>query len=162
MAFLDKQKIVDAIVEELKSELAGIMKSAEAAHGGAKHEDAVAKSKYDTHGLELSYLAGAQFERASVLRSQIGLYLELVLKKFAKNHPIQMSALVELASDDENLLFFLGIKGVSVRVQVDGKEIQVITPQSPLGSELLGLHEGDTVDVKRSGTLQCYSIIAVQ
>ena len=155
-----KQAIVAVIVEQLKNELAAIMKSAEAAYSGAKHEDAIAKSKYDTHGLELSYLAGAQFERANLLRSLIVQYQELQLKYFREGDPIGVSALAELENDEGILWFFIGISGASVKVEVDGVTIQIITPQSPLGRELLGRHPGDEITIHVGGRQQSWGILA--
>ena len=161
MEALNKQKIVTAIVAQLAEGLAAIIKSATAAHGGAVHEDAVAKSKYDTHGLELSYLAGAQFERANVLRALMTQYQEWQLKDFSAEDPIDLSAFIVLKGRDESQFFFLGISGVSLNVLVDGIAIRVITPQSPLGEHLLGLYEGDELELNL-GQKKNVTIVAVR
>ena len=62
-----KTAVVKAILKVVDQEIEILERSAQEAHEGATHEDAVAKSKYDTHGLELSYLAGSQYERARKL-----------------------------------------------------------------------------------------------
>jgi len=41
---------------------------------------------------------------------------------------------------------------------VDGAAVQVITPQSPLGRELLGKSVGDAVEVRVAGKVRSYEV----
>ena len=55
------------LIKQINDELEVIKKSAEIAHDDATHEESRAENKYDTRGLESSYLAGAQMERVRIL-----------------------------------------------------------------------------------------------
>ena len=55
-----KQKLIEAILLELESELSVLADAAKAAHLAATHEESVAEDPHDTRGVEASYLAGAQ------------------------------------------------------------------------------------------------------
>jgi transcription elongation GreA/GreB family factor len=44
---------------------------------------------------------------------------------------------------------------------MDGVDVQVITPQSALGRELLGKMVGDVVEVKLQGKARSYEIVGV-
>ena len=61
----DKQAIIDRLVEKLQSEAEALVRAAQAAHEAATHEESRAEDHHDTRGLEASYLAGAQAQRAA-------------------------------------------------------------------------------------------------
>jgi transcription elongation GreA/GreB family factor len=159
---IDKAKILAAVVAHFKTEVADILKSAEAAHGGATHEDAVAKSKYDTHALELSYLAGAQYERAAAVNSLVAQYQALTLKPFAETDAIDVTAVVVVENEKgERTHYFIGLPGSGAKVAVEDAVLLLITPQSPLGIELIGLFTGDEVYITRNGKQQLHKITVV-
>jgi hypothetical protein len=101
-----KQKIVFKIIEKLESELAVMSKAALEAREAATHEESVAEDKYDTRGLEASYLAGAQARRVAELQWIIHSYQNLELLDFNSSPTVGMTALVEVVSGNEKKLFF--------------------------------------------------------
>jgi transcription elongation GreA/GreB family factor len=48
-------------------------------------------------------------------------------------------------------VYFFGPRAGGLEVSVDGTGVLVITPQSPLGRELLGKHVGDSVRLPGRG-----------
>lgn len=66
-------------------------------------------------------------------------------KPFEKAAAIDLGALVELKGRRERLLFLIGPSAGGTEVTVDGVEITVLTPQSPLGQQLMGRRTGDRV-----------------
>lgn len=142
---VDKPKLLEQLLVRLHQQLQDIEKSAAAAHGGAIHEDAVAKSKYDTHGLELSYLAGSQRERAQRLQAEIKQLEQLNPKRFEDDDAIDVGALVCVKQGQKQRLYFLLPYGSGLTLSCQGHEIHVISPESPLGGELLDGYVGDEV-----------------
>src|SRR4030095_10484665 len=64
-AGVDKIALVRQIIAQLDAELEGYARSARTAHAEATHEQSKAENKYDTRGLEASYLAHGQSRLAA-------------------------------------------------------------------------------------------------
>jgi transcription elongation GreA/GreB family factor len=56
---------------------------------------------------------------------------------------IAVGALVELEHGGEKFIYFIGPRAGGTEILHDKKEILVITPQSPLGEQLMGKKSGD-------------------
>ncbi len=70
--------------------------------------------------------------------------------------------LAELENGGENLFYFIGPRAGGTEVLHDKKEILVITPQSPLGEQLLGKKLGERPQLTLGGTKQAAQIISVE
>src|SRR5689334_15606079 len=64
-ASLNKLRLIEEIITALEAELANYARSARAAHAEATDEQSKAENKYDTRGLEASYLARGQSRQAA-------------------------------------------------------------------------------------------------
>lgn len=157
-----KQKFIDQIIANLESELAGLQKSVQAAHEAATHEESKAEDQYDTRGLEASYLAGAQASRAAELKQLLAMYKFFPVREFKAGEAIDSGALVELELNGKKFHYFLVSQGGGVSATIDGKRIQVVTPQAPLGEALLGRKLGDTVEVEAQNAVREYEVTAVE
>ena len=93
---MDKRTLLLQLIDKINTELEVIRKSAEIAHDDATHEESRAENKYDTRGLESSYLAGAQMERVRILTSSLKQIEGIQLKKFSDNTEIAATAVIEL------------------------------------------------------------------
>ena len=145
----DKRKLHSLLLETLKTELNATLSAAETAKEGATHEEAVAKSKYDTHGLELSYLAGSQFERARLVESKIALLTNSLFKDFDEDDEIEVGALVFLQGKaPKPQAYLISNLGAGLDLILQNERILVISPESPLGEALIGLYLGDMIDSK--------------
>jgi transcription elongation GreA/GreB family factor len=161
MAQLKKAELLARIVEALHNNLAILEKAARASHAEATHESSKAENKYDTRGLEAAYLAGGQARQAREIQESIKVYGTLQLKEFGPAEPIDLSAVVELETERTIGTYFIGPRSGGLEVQYEGAEITVITPQSPLGQQLMGKNAGQrwTANLNRSRT--SYRIVSV-
>ncbi|HJV34832.1 GreA/GreB family elongation factor [Geomonas sp.] len=137
-------------MNRLSADLAVFSAAAKTAHEAATHEENIPDNKYDTLSLEASYIAQGQANRAQDLRRALQAYQSLELQEFDDDSPIRLTALVRLeAEDGEEKILFIGPQEGGLKLTVHGEEVMVITPASPLGSELIGKSTGDQVTIGR-------------
>lgn len=158
---MNKQAIVEKIKTKLSEELGYLTKAAIAAHEAATGEESKAEDQYDTRGLEASYLAGAQSQRAAEVQKTLALYQSLEIAQFSPTDRIAATALMELESERKRAMYFLAPYGTGMTIEVDGITIQVITAQSPLGEELLGRRAGDLVEIELRNGIREYKVRSV-
>jgi transcription elongation GreA/GreB family factor len=158
---LKKRDLVEKILENLNRELQTLLQSAAAAHEAATHEESKAEDAHDTRGLEASYLAGAQLARVEVLKKTIASYQFADIREFKPTDPIELGALVELELDGKRLNYFLVGQGGGMSLSLQGKTVQVITPQSPLGEALLGRRVGDSIEVEGQKVSREYEVLGL-
>jgi hypothetical protein len=161
MAVHDKARLIQQVIASLNDSLALLQKAARASHAEATHESSKAESKYDTRGLEAAYLAGGQARQAKEILDSINLYRALPVRDFSSEEPIDLTALVELDVDGRPALYFVGPRNGGLEIEYKGKEITVITPQSPLGQQLMGKNAGQRWTAKLGGSLAKYHIVSV-
>jgi len=159
---MNKSQLIKSIVDALAENLSVLEKAARASHFEATHESSKAESKYDTRGLEAAYLAGGQARVAKEIIDAIKIYEGLVVRDFKPSEPIDLGALVELKTDGIGSVYFIGPKSGGLEVQVGKKEVVVITPQSPLGENLMGKKRGDRWSAKIGGLTVKYEISSVK
>ncbi len=139
---MDKKLVLKAVVAALEDELRRQLAAQQTAAEGATHVEARAESKWDTCGLEQSYLARGHAKQFETLARQVEELRALVPSDFS-GRPVASGALVETEFGGEHLLFFLLNCGGGTEVEVAGREITVITPESPVGAALTGKKQGD-------------------
>jgi transcription elongation GreA/GreB family factor len=159
---LNKRAIIKKIIAKLTGELEIYFRAAQFSRAEATHESSKAESKYDTRGLEASYLARGQSKQAAELEIAIAEFEKLPVKKFADGEAIGIGALVELENGGEKLFYFIGPRAGGTEVMHDRQEILVITPQSPLGEQLLGKKSGDRLELNLGGARNPVKIISVE
>ena len=156
-----KQRIISKIIEKFEDEAAIMAKAAQEAREAATHEESVAEDKYDTRGLEASYLAGAQARRVAELEWIIHSYQNLEIVDYGPSASIGITALVELAAESRKRYFFLAPKGGGILIEVDSINVQIVAPDSKLGSELMGKSVGDEVEIQVMGRLKEYEVLKI-
>jgi transcription elongation GreA/GreB family factor len=159
---MNKRAIIKKIIARLTDELEIYFRAAKFSRAEATHESSKAESKYDTRGLEASYLARGQSKQAAELEAAIAEFEKLPVKKFGADEPIGVGALVELENGGENLFYFIGPRAGGTEILHEKKEILVITPQSPLGEQLLGKKQGERPQLTLGGVRQHSCIVAVE
>ena len=159
---MNKHAIIQKITAQLVAELEVYFRAAQFSRAEATHESNKAENKYDTRGLEASYLARGQSKRAAELEAAIAEFEKLGAKKFAAGEAIAVGALVELEHAGETSIYFVGPRAGGTEVLHDRKEILVITPQSPLGEQLLGKKAGDQPQLNFGGAKQAAKILKVE
>jgi transcription elongation GreA/GreB family factor len=160
---MDKTQLLLHIKTQLKSDLEMAIAAAHATLDAATNEESKPENKYDTRGLEASYLAGAQAKRVAEIEEVLYLFNQTHIRNFKEDETIAVMALVEVALNDKVSYFLLMPKGGGQIIHFDGQNIQVITVLSPLGKALVGLRAGDaaTVETGKAGT-KIYEIVSVR
>jgi len=159
---MNKRAIIKKIIARLTDELEVYFRAAKFSRAEATHESSKAESKYDTRGLEASYLARGQSKQAAELEAAIAEFEKLPQKKFAAAEPIGLGALVELETGGEKIFYFIGPRAGGTEILHEKKEILVITPQSPLGEQLLGKKSGNQLPLAFGGAKQTAKILSVE
>lgn len=157
---VDKSRLLKQIVALLDAELARYASSARAAHEEATHEQSRAENKYDTRGLEASYLARGQSKQAAETLEARECYARMAPRSFAAEEPVGIGALVELKGEGERAIYLMGPLAGGREVECDGTEVMVMTPGSPLGALLMGKRAGDQV-VLEGRRRQVWTVSAV-
>ncbi len=158
---MNKSQLLKEIVAALGESLETLERAARASHNEATHESSRAESKYDTRGLEAAYLAGGQARQAREIMESMKLYSSLETRDFAAGDLIDLTAVVKLETDGAPFLYFIGPKSGGVEVNFNGDEITVITPQSPLGQNLVGKKTGQSWTAKVGASNVKYKITKV-
>jgi transcription elongation GreA/GreB family factor len=148
----NKKIVLRALISKLSEELETLVRSAKAAHEAATHEESKAEDQYDTRGLESSYLAAAQIQRAEELQRQI---------QFFSVTPEDSHHLITLQSEEnEETCYFLTRFAGGTKLSLEEKNILVITAESPIGAELSERKPGDFIEVQQRGKTKELEIIS--
>ena len=158
---MNKSALIKKIIDQLGTELAVYIRAAHASRAEATHEQNKAENKYDTRGLEASYLARGQSRQVAELETAIESFQNLPVRKFGAAEPIDVGAVVQLNHGGEESIYFIGPKAGGTEVVHQKKEVLVITPQSPLGEQLMGKKQGDVLQLTIAGTKSQYKVVAV-
>lgn len=158
---MNKTDVIQAVIANLKESVSSYYGAAKRAHEEATHEENVAEDKYDTRGLEASYLAAGQARQMEEAVRAIEEYSTMFVPKFGKDDPIEMGALVNLEVNGEGQVFFLGPCAGGTEVEVKGASVVVITMESPLGILLDGRKQGDEFEAVVGKLPNRYRILSV-
>jgi transcription elongation GreA/GreB family factor len=143
---IDKEELREKILDSLQDDYELQLHAAKAAHAAATHEECRPDNKYATLGLEASYLAQGQANRAQeILRAQQQ-FRQMVLPTFSSDALIRVAAVVELLDEEgQRRHVFIAPTAGGLEVNIAMVRVMVITPASPLGRELIGKRCGDLV-----------------
>ena len=158
---MNKDAIVREIIAALAAELEVCARSARDAHAYATDEQCKAENKYDTRGLESSYLAHGQARQAAEVLHAMHQYEALAVRQFAAQEPVHVGALVELERKGERVAYFIGPGAGGTEIVCEGRPVLVITPQSPMGRQLVGRVRGENLEIKVGGASDRYRVAAV-
>lgn len=160
---MNKQSVYRLVLQQLQDDLDVAVRAAQTAYETATHEENVAENKYDTLGLEASYLAAGQSRRVEEIRQALNLWQNLVLRSDNPQSGIQIGTLLGLEDEEgHEQWLFLGPDGAGLKVQVVGQLVTVITPRSPMGQGLLGKFEDDEVEIVVAGTRRQFTVTEVR
>ena len=157
----NKAALIQKILASLNAELALLAKSARAAHEEATHEQSRAENKYDTRGLEASYLARGQSRQAAETLRARAEYEALTPRAFGPDEGIDLCAVVALEGPGGSALYFIGPRAGGTEIIHKKKTLMVMTPQSPLGCALLGHKQGERLVIEIGGKRSAYRVAGV-
>jgi len=143
-----KKELVTMICDELRARLDRLAKAAKAAHEAATDPGSKAESKYDTRSLEESYLATGQARQFKELAATLRTFENLRLREFKSGEEIDSGAMVVVrrAGIRGDTRFLLAPASGGLEIVFKGKEITLLSPDSPLYGKLLGMRQGDTLE----------------
>jgi transcription elongation GreA/GreB family factor len=156
---MDKTRLHQTIITALEVVLDTSKKAAIQAHEAATNGETVAENKYDTFGLEASYLAAGQSRRVSECEENVKIFKLLEVQDFKPESLIRLGALVELEDVQSNIktLFLSPVSG-GLKVSLNQLEVTLVTPSAPLGRALMGQGLGDDITVVMGHEKQSYIV----
>jgi transcription elongation GreA/GreB family factor len=161
ISYMTKEMILHHVIRQLSENLILLSEAAKTAHAASIHEENLPDNEYDTLGLEASYLAQAQANRAQEIKAALASYKGLVLRSFTDDSPIRLTALVTLEAEEDTRKVFIGPEAGGMKIKENGDEVLIITPHSPVGQELLGKTCGELVNLRGGNADKAYEIVAV-
>jgi transcription elongation GreA/GreB family factor len=158
---LNKSSLREGILLQLRQELARQTSAAAASRDEAISEESRAENKWDTHSQEAAYLAEGQAKLAAEISANLELYATIPMPNFTPDDPVAVGAVVELGNGGESAWYFIGPRAGGLEVAIAGRNILVLTPQSPLGRQLIGKRQGDSVQSSGRGRMAILQILSV-
>ncbi len=160
---MNKTQLQPLILAQLQADLALALRAAQSAHEAATHEENIAENKYDTLGLEASYLAAGQARRVEEIRQALSAWEQFQLRPFEARQGIQLGSLVWLAdARGAEQCVLLGPDGAGLKVALDDQEVRLISPRAPLGQRLIGCGPGDQIEIRVGTNVQAYEVLRAE
>ncbi|WP_417529317.1 transcription elongation factor GreAB [Marinomonas shanghaiensis] len=160
-----KQDVYTAITEALLRRYETAKWAAKQAHEAATNEESVAENKYDTFGLEASYLAHGQSQRVLECEKDWLLFSKTPLVTFSKDSAVELWSMVILteleSSSDMKKYFFISPCAGGLSVEIKGEAVYLVTASTPVGKILMGKTLGDEVDLSQNGRQIAYEITTI-
>ncbi|MEM9227233.1 MAG: transcription elongation factor GreAB [Verrucomicrobiota bacterium] len=139
---MEKRSVYEALVARMRDELEATVGAQQDAADYATNEEARAESKYDTQGVEASYLAAGQAAHARELADAVERLLGMEAELTAPCDAARQGALVQCQQGRFTDWFYLAPVGGGEVLEIEGCEVTVITLQSPIGEALKGKSAG--------------------
>jgi len=158
---MKKATLIKKIVDHLVGELELFHRAAKAAFDEATDEQNKAENKYDTRGLEASYLARGQARQVADTEQAITQFQSLSAQDLGPGARVSLGALVELEQDQECAWYFIGPCAGGTEIRDGKRTILVITPQSPLGQQLVGHQAGETLRLTLGQSTKPHKLVSV-
>ena len=159
---MNKTAVHLLMLEKLEIDLDVLQRAAQTAYEAATHAENIAENKYDTLGLEASYLATGQARRVEEIRQALKNCRAMPLAPYDAASGIQIGALIQLEADNGSAQWlFLAPDAAGLKLEHVGQTITVITPRSPLGAALLGKQLDDEVQINVGGAVQVFAVCEI-
>ena len=158
---MNKRALIEKIIAQLADEVASYARSARASQAEATDEQSQPENKYDTRGLEAAYLAHGQSRQAAEMEEAVEQFHSMTVRDFGAEDAIDLGALVEVDRQGKSARYFIGPRAGGTEISHAGKTVLVITPQSPLGRQLMGARAGDRLQIEIGGARDDCRVSAV-
>ncbi|MCE0557389.1 GreA/GreB family elongation factor [Motilimonas sp. E26] len=155
---MNKAQLLTAILISLETSHQTAMAAAKRAHDTATDDENIAENKYDTLALEAAYLAQGQSVRVAQCAADVQNFKQL--DSAINCSKVTVGALVSIIDEQGNQkTLFMGPSAGGLKVTVNGQEVVVITPSSPIGKELNQRQVGDEVSLTLAGKQVTYEVL---
>lgn len=142
---INKADVFQAVLEALRASFELAQHSSKNARAGGNDSESKAEGKYDTRSTEENYLADGLAKQALASLQAAKDFKKLSSSLQEPKSPIDLGALVQMEFQDGTFWFLLGPSAGGLEVLCNGVSVTVITPESPLGSRILGLKAGERI-----------------
>lgn len=142
---MKKSKIIEVVLEHLRADFDRRQAAARRTREQGNDAESKSEGKYDTRSTEENYLADGLARQALEAAVAAEAIEKMPIRDFAAGEGIDVGALVELEFVKETEFFLIATAGGGTEVVWNKKTIVVVTPESPLGSRLIGRHAGERV-----------------
>lgn len=132
-----KQAIITTVIQRLEAELERQTQANMQLNAATSFSAVNADKQRDTTGMEAAFLAHGYAKRGLSLVHQLEVLRALSLEDFT-GQEIDVGALVEVELAGEADYYFLLHCAGGMEIETDGRTVTIITPESPLGKELIG------------------------
>lgn len=159
---MDKARLHQTIITALEVVLDTSKKAPIQAHEAATNGETVAENKYDTFGLEASYLAAGQSRRVSECEENVKIFKLFEVQDFKPESLIRLGVLIELEDAQSNIktLFLSSVSG-GLKVSFNQLEVTLVTPSAPLGCALMSHGLDDDITVLMGHERQSYIVLKI-
>ena len=160
---IDKTALLQALTDHIQSDLEALLRRQADTQEGATHEENRAEHAKDTRATEEGYLARGLATRAEDVRQTLTLLASLQLQAFTELEAIGSTAIVVTRESDEGLeqSWWLVPAPGAIELLHSGRKIRTLSPASPLGRALIGLHVGDEGSFATPGGVRSFEIIEI-
>jgi hypothetical protein len=156
-----KKKIVEILIEKLKSELIEVESAARSTKDLATAPDLKSEGKYDTRAIEAAYLASAQNKRVEEIKLDIQMLEDLEIHVETSSTKLQLGSLGLISCNGQERFYFISSTSGGSILMIDEKPILVISVFSPIGDAALGLSKGDRFEVETPKEIRQYEVLEV-
>lgn len=119
------------------------------AKDAATSTESVAETKWDTFGLENSYLAHGQAVRLAECEADLAYFRKFA---FSDSVTVELGSVLYLTREDGwTRVVIIANHCGGGEFEVDGEKALIVTPQTPLGRSLLMKEEGNEILMKSRG-----------
>lgn len=143
---MDKRKILKAVIGQLNKQLDTMRHAARASHDAATGSESKSEGKYDTRGLEASYLADAQAEQCEKISRAVHLLGGFSPVENPGHPTAEAGTVVEVESAGSIQYYFLLPCGGGITLEHEGCDVTTLTPDAPLYQSMLGAGHGDLIE----------------
>lgn len=140
---MDKIEIVKALNKELEVMLDGALAEAENANDAANHAESKAENKYDTRGLEATYISQALAARSVKIKEDIYNLSKVDISPSSTSSVGSLVSVYYVTQDKEAHYFLLPCGGLITNYK--GTEVKSLSLDSPLGRLLFKKSADDVV-----------------
>lgn len=160
---IDKNKLLDLLIFKVEESLSRAKRARETSQKDANEAPGAMISRYDSAKEESQYLAGAQKQREIVIERGLAalILLQRELSKYPQSNTAVIGALLIIESESKQSYVFLAPYGGGTIVRCCEEDILVITRESPFGSVLWGMEEGDYATLKKGIYIQEFEILKI-
>ncbi len=159
MERIHKEEILNLIIQKLANNIAVFVQAVATARDTATHKDCLGSSKYETMGLEASYLAQGQGVRLLELERSLAYFKQIRLQETTH---VELDSYIVLNDEEEKQTsFWIAADSGGLTINYQQQYITVITPQSPLGKVLMGKVVGDDFFLTIAGKEKYFNIASL-